>query len=115
MSEKQLADLIRQDTIGKPAPQVENQLNYVFMLKSVKSKARQNSFSGFLGWIFSMDGMGVKAVVASVLFLFFMIKPELNRHPGSDGTADSTSIQQSVVIDSTLFQPDSKIINDSIF
>jgi len=115
MSEKQLADLIRQDTIGKPAPHVEDQLNYVFMLKSVRSKARQNSFSGFLGWIFSMNGMGLKASVASVLFLFVMIKPELNRHSGSDVTADSTRVQQSVVIDSTLFQLDSKTINDSIF
>lgn len=115
MSEKQLADLIRQDTIGKPASQVENQLNYAFMLKSVKSKARQNSFSGFLGWIFSTNGMGVKAVVASVLFLFVMIKPDLNRNPGPHATGDSTRVLQSVVIDSTLFHPDSKTTNDSIF
>lgn len=115
MREKQLEKIIRQDVIGSPDPQVINRLNYAFMIKSVQCKPRQNSFSGFLGWTFSLKGFGLKTAVATVLLAFVMIGPKLNTSSDAQLLIDSTYVQQSFVLDSTLFKQDSQSRIDSIF
>lgn len=115
MSEKHLEDLIQQDTVNGPDPRVRNRLSYAFMLKSIRSKARQNSFGGFIGWIFSVKGLGIKTVVATMFLAFVMLKPELNTSTSSNTAIDSTGVHQNLVVDSTLFQINSKSSNDSRF
>ena len=115
MSEKHLEELIRQDFVGQPKERVSHRLNYVFMLKSRQYKARQNSFGGFFSWIFSMNGLGIKTAVASLLLAFILIKPDLNSPSNVAIGIDSTSVNQSLVLDSTLYQTDSKTSTDRIF
>lgn len=115
MSDIDLKELIKNDSIGSPSPRVEDRINYAFVLKSSRLKIRQNSFSGFFGWFFSMQGMGVKTALAAVLLAFVMLKPQMNLAPGSVSPLDSLSVNQSSVIDSTLFQSTSRTSNDSIF
>ncbi|HKJ44089.1 MAG TPA: hypothetical protein VKA27_18475 [Sunxiuqinia sp.] len=115
MSEIDLKELIRKDAVGQPNTSVEDRLNYAFMLKSSRLKVRQNSFSGFFGWFFSMKGMGVKTAIAGILLAFVMLKPQIGMTPGSASPLDSLSINQSSVIDSTVFQADAKTTRDSIF
>lgn len=115
MSEIDLKELIQKDAIGQPDNKVADRLNYAFMLKSSQLKVRQNSFTGFFGWFFSLKGMGVKTAIAAVLLAFVMLKPQMSMTPGTISPLDSLSINQSSVVDSTLFQADSKTTKDSIF
>ncbi|WP_321289325.1 hypothetical protein [uncultured Sunxiuqinia sp.] len=114
MSEKHIEELIRRDHIGEPSPKVRHRINYIFMLESIRSKVRQNSFGGFFGWVFSLQGLRAKAVVASVLFAFVMIKPELKSTNGTSPLIDSTQVQQNLILDSTLFHTDSKSATDRV-
>ena len=115
MSEIDLKELIQKDNVGHPGSRVESRLNYAFLLKSSSSKIRQNSFGGFFSWFFSTQGIGVKTAIAGVLLAFVMLKPQMNLTPGSVSPLDSLSINQSSVVDSTLFQTSAKTANDSIF
>ena len=115
MSDIDLKELIKKDSIGEPDSKVEDRLNYAFLLKSSRLKVRQNSFGGFFGWFFSLKGMGVKTAIAGVLLAFVMLKPQIGMNPGAVSPLDSLSINQSSVIDSTLFQSNSQTTRDSIF
>ena len=115
MKEKQLKNLIRHDFVGTPNKNLEARLNYAFMLKSSKIKVRQNSFSDFFSWIFSLKSLGLKTTLATILLAFVMLKPNLNINHDQNSTLDSTQINQNLVLDSTLFHTDTKTANDSIF
>lgn len=115
MSDIELKDIIKNDSIGRPSSRVEDHLNYLYLLKSSLHKIHQNSFSGFFRWIFSAKGMGVKTAIAGILLAFVMLKPQMSMTPGSIPPLDSLSINQTSVVDSTLFQADAKTTRDSIF
>lgn len=115
MSDIDLKDIIKNDSVGQPSSRLQDHLNYLFMLKSSLLKIKQNSFGGFFRWIFSLQGMGVKTAVAAILLAFVMLKPQISMTSGSISPLDSLSVNQSSVIDSTLFQADAKTTRDSIF
>jgi hypothetical protein len=114
MNEEQIKRLIRNDSVGEPDFRVEDLLNYAFMLKSAQFKTRQNSFSGFFGWIFSMKSLGMKAAVASVLLAFVMLKPDIDMNSGAGPVLDSVRVNV-LVVDSTFFQTNTGVANDSVF
>ena len=104
MNDKQLHKLLQQDHVGNPDPQVHDRLNYAFLLKSARQEARQNSFAGFAGWLFSAKAVGIKTLAASLLVALFLAHPALQGPSGSQPLADSTYIQQTQAPDTTLFQ-----------
>ena len=115
MSDIEIKNLIQNDSVSGPSPKVEDRINYAFMLNSSRFKIRQNSFSGFFGWMFSIKSLGVKTAIAGLLLAFVMLKPQMNMAPGSATALDTLSVNQSSVLDSTLFQTNGKTANDSIF
>lgn len=114
MNEKQMKQLISKDIIGTPDPQIANRLNYAFMLKSTHFESRRNSFSDFFWWIFSFKSMAAKSIIVASLLTLMVIKPNITSLSKSIVTIDSTAINQSLVIDSTLIKT-AQITKDSVF
>jgi len=95
--------LLQNDKVGKPDPAIEERLMYSYMLKSGRTKARQNSFASFFGWMFSGKGFGVKmAMVSLVVFLSVFNNPSFFE-AGKIGSCDSIVCQRTLVADSAHF------------
>ena len=75
-NEKLFADLLRNDRVGEPDKAIEDRLMYSFMLKNKDHKLRQNSFSGFGGWLFSLQSLGVKVAFVSVVLFFSVVNSQ---------------------------------------
>lgn len=100
MDEK-LSELIQKDRIGIPDSQIEDRLMYTFMLKNGMSNLRQNSFAGFLGWIFSFKSFGVKTAIISCLLVVTMMNVNIQQNQKTTGDCDSTFVDKALVLDTT--------------
>lgn len=114
MNKKQIKQLISQDKIGNPDRAIGDRLNYAYMVKSANFESRKNSFDDFLGWLFSFKSMAAKSIIVASLLTLMVIKPNISSFSESIVTIDSTAINQSLVIDSTLIKS-SQITKDSVF
>jgi len=109
-------ELLRNDFVGKPDQSVEDRLMYSFMLKNSRSKLRQNSFSSFLGWIFSVQGLGLKTGLVSVVLFFSLFNNQLNFESSGTIGLDSISNQRTLLADSAQFiQSLDSIHKDSLY
>lgn len=106
-SDQLFSDLLQRDQIGEPDRSLENRLMHSFLLKSGSSKSRQNSLSSFLGWLVSVQSIGLKAGLASVILFLSIMNSQINiksdKITGSDSlytkrvlVADSTSLNRSL-------------------
>jgi hypothetical protein len=97
------SDLLRNDRVGEPANEVEDRLMYSYMLKSGKSKVRQNSFASFFGWMLSGRGVAFKAAVVSLVVYFSVYTNPGFFEAGKLSAGDSLSYQRTLVADSAHF------------
>ena len=114
MMSKNLKQLINSDQIGKPDNGIKQRLDQAFILRSASYPVRQNSFFGFFTWIFSLKAIGLKTAVASLFVAFFLFNDDVNITPSGQTTLDTTSVNQIIEIDSSLFQSTTNIANDSV-
>jgi hypothetical protein len=56
----------------------------------------------------------MKAAVASVLLAFVMLKPDIDMNSGAGPVLDSVRVNV-LVVDSTFFQSNAGVANDSVF
>lgn len=101
--DKLLADLLRNDQVGEPDHSVEDRLLYSFLLKSGNSKQKQNSFSSFLVWIFSMQSLGLKTGLVSVVLFFSIMNHQFTFESSKINTSDSISNQRFLLADTAHF------------
>ena len=102
-SDQMFAQMLRNDNVGKPDRAIEDRLLYSYMLKSGKSKVRQNSFASFFGWMFSGQGLGVKFATISLVVFFSAINTQSFFEAGKIGASDSIYSQRTLVADSAHF------------
>ena len=114
MMSKNLKRLINTDQVGKPDNGVKQRLDQAFMLRSAGYPVKQNSFFGFFTWIFSLKAIGMKTAIASLFVAFFLFNHDVNITPAGQTTLDTTSVNQIIEIDSSLFQPATNVANDSV-
>ncbi len=93
--------LLKNDQIGKPDPAIEDRLMYSFALKSGASKPRQNSFSGFFHWLFSLQSIGLKTGMVSVVLFFSIMNTQLTTNYGTVSATDTLFTKRILVADST--------------
>jgi hypothetical protein len=98
-SDQFYSQLLKNDQIGSPDPAIEDRLMYSFLLKNSSSNVRQNSFSNFLGWLFSAQSLGLKTGLVSVVLFFSVI----NTQHVSITSSDSLFNKRILVADSTSF------------
>ncbi|MEL7587910.1 MAG: hypothetical protein AAGU19_14475 [Prolixibacteraceae bacterium] len=115
MNDKILKKLIAQDFAGVPDPETELRLQRAFILRSAGYKTRQNSFSGFFGWLFTPRQVFAKMAFAVIITAFFFIRPGLNTSRHLPVVIDSTGIDQSGVQDSAFLRLPGRANNDSVF
>ncbi len=115
MKTKTIKQLVQQDVVGCPNPVVEERLQQAFMARSAGYRVRQNSFSGFIGWLFMPRQLGVKLAFASVLLAFFLFRPDINLNSHTPVTIDTTRVDQSRVLDSALLQLPTDTTRDRVF
>lgn len=102
-SDQMFAQLLKNDHVGKPDQSVEDRLMYSYMLKSGKSKVRQNSFASFFSWMFSGQGLGVKIATISLVVFFSVFNNNYFFESGKIGASDSIYSQRTLVADSAHF------------
>jgi hypothetical protein len=109
-------ELLSNDSIGKPNQAIEDRLMYSFMLKNSQSKLRQNSFSSFFGWIFSVQGLGLKTGLVSVVLFFSLFNQQMNFESTGTVGLDSISNQRTLLADTAQFiQSVDSIHKDSLY
>ncbi len=91
LTDKELTQLFKNDNLNcKPDPKINSRLSYTFFVKSRKFEVYQNSFAGYLGWLFSLKYIPLKAAMVSVILLFslfnFQQKSGNYITPSSDST-----------------------------
>jgi len=101
--DKMFAQLFNNDHVGEPDKATEDRLMYSFLLKSGRSKVRQNSFGSFFGWLFSTQSLGLKTGLVSVVLFFSVINNQLNIDSGTITSTDSLFSKRVLVADSTSF------------
>ncbi len=114
MNSKELKQLINDDQVGRPDASIKTRLDQAFTLRSATYPIRQNSFSGFISWIFSLKALGLKTALASLFIAFFLFNKDVTIAPSNPTTLDTTSVNQIIEIDSSLFQSSANIANDSV-
>ncbi|MFY9154191.1 MAG: hypothetical protein WAO52_19380 [Prolixibacteraceae bacterium] len=97
--DKILSELLRNDRVGEPDQAIEDRLMYSFLLKSGNAKQKQNSFSSFLVWIFSMQSLGLKTGLVSVVLFFSVMNNQFTFDSSKIHGADSISNQRFLVAD----------------
>ncbi len=115
MNDKLLKQILQKDFIGTPDPDTELRLQQAFLLKSATYRTRQNSFSGFFGWLFAPRQIAVKMAFAAVIAAFFLIRPGLDTSQHMPAVNDSTGVDQSRVQDSAFLHLPDNAENDSVF
>ena len=107
--------LLQNDHVGEPDKAIEDRLMYSFLLKNSGSKLKQNSFANFFGWIFSVESLGLKTGLVSLVLFFSVFNNQMNFEPGKTATNDSLFIQRVLVTDTAhLILPIDSIHNDSL-
>lgn len=102
-NEKRIAELLRNDRVGEPDKAVEDRLMYSFMLKNANHRLRQNSFSGFAGWLFSARSLGLKVALVSVVLFFSVVNSQFIFNPSKVNLGDSISNQRILFTDTAHF------------
>ena len=95
------SQLLQADQVGMPESGIEDRLMYSFMLKSGHSKLRHNSFSNFFGWLLSVQGLGLKAGLVSMVLFFSIMNNHLSLDPGKITGGDTLSSQRVLIADTT--------------
>ena len=114
--DNKLFELLKNDHIGEPKPEIEDRLMYTYMLKNSTSTLRQNSFAGFSGWLFSLKNIGIKTAVLSCLLLFTLMNTNLHQNQASSGNCDSIFVEKTLVPDSASFSNEITVDQkDSLF
>lgn len=101
--DKLFAQLLQNDQVGSPNQVVEDRLMYSFLLKSGTKKQKQNSFSSFLVWLFSMQSLGLKTGLVSVVLFFSVMNNQFTFESSKINGPDSISNQRILLADSTHF------------
>jgi hypothetical protein len=110
------SELLQNDRVGEPEKAIEDRLMYSFMLKNSRSKLKQNSFASFFGWIFSVQGLGLKTGLVSVVLFFSIMNNQINFDSSKIVASDSISNQRILIADTThLNQPIDSICKDSLY
>jgi hypothetical protein len=102
-SDQMFAQLLRNDNVGKPDRAIEDRLMYSYMLKSGRSKVRQNSFASFFGWMFSGQGLALKIATISLVVFFSVVNTQNFFESGKISASDSIYSQRTLVADSAHF------------
>lgn len=102
-NEKLFAELLRKDRLGEPDKAIEDRLMYSFMLKNADHTLRQNSLSGFAGWLFSAKGFGLKVAMVSVMLFFSVVNNQLIFNPSKANLNDTISNQRVLFTDTAHF------------
>ena len=113
MDDLKLKKLILSDDVGEPAPEILEQLQYNFMLKSSRYQIRQNSFSGMLSWVLSSKQLISKLVIAACLTSFLMLGPVIKRNLQINNPIDSIKTNRIEIVD-TAYINQGRIFNDSL-
>ncbi len=108
LNDKKLFAIMQQDKTGKPDDRIEDRLRYAMMLKNSAQPVRQNSMAGFVSWLFSFHGMGIKMTAISCLLVVSMLKTNLHQSTITSGQSDSIFFNRSMVADSTLLMKEFK-------
>jgi hypothetical protein len=108
-------NLLRNDRIGEPSKSIEDRLMYSFLLKSSHLKVKQNSFASFIGWIFSVQSLGLKTGLVSVILFVSILNNHLNIDSGTISGSDTIFAKRVLVADSTsLIQSIDSLRTDSL-
>lgn len=107
---QKIATLLQNDQVGEPDQAIEQRLMYTFLLKNSQSKMRQNSFGGFVSWLFSAQSLGMKTAFVSFILFFSVISSQFNFDHSDSYDNNALSSKRVFVCDSTLFM----LSNDSI-
>jgi hypothetical protein len=94
-------EVLESDSVGKPDRQIESRLLYSFMLKNSQTKTRQNSFSSFFSWIFSIQSLGLKTGMVSLVVFLSMLNPQFYSMHDHSGSTDSIIEKRVLLADST--------------
>ena len=114
--DQMLKQLIQNDQIGEPDRVVEDRLMYSFLLKSGHLKQKQNSFSNFLLWLFSLQSMGLKTGLVSVVLFFSVTNKQFTFESSKFHGNDSISNQRTLLADTAHFtQTVDSIRKDSLY
>lgn len=107
--------LLLNDCIGEPDKAIEDRLMYSFMLKNSSSKLKQNSFASFFGWMFSVQSLGMKTALVSLILFFSVLNNQLNFEPAKTVANDSLFIQRVLIADTAhLILPIDSIRSDGL-
>ena len=101
--DKLFAELLRNDRAGEPDKAIEDRLMYSFMLKNADHRLRQNSMSGFAGWLFSTKSFGLKVALVSVVLFFSVVNSQFIFNPAKGGLSDSIVSQPVLFTDTAHF------------
>lgn len=102
-NEKLLAELLRNDRVGEPDKAIEDRLMYSFMLKNADHRLRQNSMSGFAGWLFSAKSFGLKVALVSVVLFFSVANSQFIFNPSKADLCDTITSQRVLFSDTAHF------------
>ena len=102
-TDKLLSQVIKYDSVGEADQSVESRLMYSFLLKNSQSKLKQNSFGSFLGWLFSLQSIGIKTAIVSFLLFFSILNNQLYSGSGTISGTDTLFTQGKLIADSTSF------------
>ncbi|HZL09079.1 MAG TPA: hypothetical protein VFC65_03710 [Prolixibacteraceae bacterium] len=114
--EQMFAELLQNDQVGEPKLSVEDRLMYSFLLKNSQSKVKQNSFVHFFGWLFSLQGMGLKAGLVSVVLVFSLMNKQFTFESSKVIGSDSISNERILLADTAHYiQTVDSIRKDSLY
>jgi hypothetical protein len=114
MNDIKFKKLILSDNIGEPSPEVFENLQHKYMLKSSKYNIRQNSFSGMFLWIFSSKQLISKLTIAACFICLLMVSPILKKNFQEANPTDSIKINHAGIIDTTYIDNQRKAFKDSL-
>ena len=109
------AHLLQSDKVGEPDKAIEDRLTYSFLLKNSSLKLKQNSFGNFFTWIFSVQSLGMKTALISMVLFLSVINNHLSFEPGKITSSDSIFSRNVIAADSVhLILPIDSIRTDSL-
>jgi hypothetical protein len=114
--EQLFVQLLRNDQVGKPDKAIGDRLMYSFLLKNANHKLRQNSFASFTGWLFSVQSLGLKTALISLVLFFSVFNNQFTFNSPKISSCDSISNQRILLADTAHFiQTVDSIRKDSLY
>ncbi len=101
--EQLFSQILRNDKIGEPDKGIEDRLMYSFLLKNRNHKLRQNSFTSFAGWLFSVQSLGLKTALVSLVLFFSVFNTQITFDPAKITSADTISNHRIFLADTACF------------